>query len=99
MDASEHFVYVANWGSHDVSAFSLDKTTGAISEIKGSPFGTDWYPYAVVVDKKTNFAYVANNGAGNIGAYAIDKNSGALSPLQGSPFHSDLGPYGLAISN
>jgi 6-phosphogluconolactonase len=32
------FVYAANYGSNNVSAFSIDRRTGALTPISGSPF-------------------------------------------------------------
>jgi DNA-binding beta-propeller fold protein YncE len=54
VDPTNRFVYVANWGSHNVSAFKRDDKTGALTEIAGSPYATGWFPYAVVVDPKDN---------------------------------------------
>jgi len=97
VDPSEHFVYVANWGSHDVSAFTIDKKTGGLTKVQGSPYGADLFPYAVIVDADSQFAFIANNGAGNISSYTFDNNTGALATVKGSPFNTNFGPYSLAI--
>jgi 6-phosphogluconolactonase (cycloisomerase 2 family) len=38
VDSSGGFVYVANSGSANVSAYSIDATTGALTALTGSPF-------------------------------------------------------------
>ncbi|HET6465551.1 MAG TPA: beta-propeller fold lactonase family protein, partial [Nitrospiria bacterium] len=42
VDPSAQFVYVAN-SSSNVSAYTIDQTTGALTDVSGSPFtaGTD----------------------------------------------------------
>src|SRR5450432_1342196 len=41
------FLYVANRGSGDVSAYSIDATSGALAPIPGSPFTTGGAPVAI----------------------------------------------------
>jgi hypothetical protein len=38
------FVYVANNGSHSVSAYTIDGTTGALTPVPGSPCGVPTDP-------------------------------------------------------
>jgi 6-phosphogluconolactonase len=47
-DASGQFVYTANSGSDNVSAFRRDQVTGALTELPGSPYAAGWKPMAVV---------------------------------------------------
>ncbi len=39
-DPSGNFLYVANSGSRDVSVYAINKTTGALTQVPGSPFAT-----------------------------------------------------------
>ena len=80
------YAYVANAYSDNVSAFTIDGTTGALSEVEGSPFAAEDHPISVSVDPSGKFAYVANTGTANVSAYAIDAATGALSEVAGSPF-------------
>lgn len=48
VDLSGKFVYVANYDSADVSAYSMSTTTGALSPIAGSPFAAGTNPASVV---------------------------------------------------
>ncbi len=75
------FVYTANSGSDDVSAFALD-TTGELTEVPGSPFASSSGPLDVAVDPLLRFAYVlcADFGTPVVHMYTIAGN-GALAPL------------------
>ena len=59
------FAYVANCGSGcggtgagDVSAYSIDSTTGTLTPVAGSPFPAGVNPISVAVDPTGRFAYV-----------------------------------------
>src|SRR5215469_8928136 len=78
------YVYVGNEGSHDVSAFAVDPTTGALTAVPGSPFAAGTGPQALASDGGGSL-YVANAGSDNVSAYGIDGNTGALTPQPGSP--------------
>ena len=56
--ASGKFVYVTNRDSNDISVFSMDQTTGLLTEIAGSPFPSDLGARAIALSG--NFAFVAN---------------------------------------
>jgi len=83
------FLYVANYLSNDVSAYSIDVVTGALTPVAGSPFAAATNPTSVTVDPKKKFAYVAyqatSTNSGVLG-YAINSATGALSLIPGSPF-------------
>ena len=85
VDPSGKFAYVTNSGSGDVSAYTIDATTGALTSI-GSAVGAGTNPYSVTVDPTDRFAYVANNGSSDISLYTINASTGALSQVScGSP--------------
>src|SRR5262249_20600847 len=71
------FAYVANSGSNNVSAYTIDSTTGALIPVPGSPFAAGVKPASVVIDQTGRFAYVLNGGlppsfSANISAYSIN---------------------------
>jgi len=91
---SGKFVYVVNSGrgTEDpnappgtVSAYAINASNGALSEVAGSPF-TAGDPNCLKIDPSGRFAYVTNNVSRNISAYAINAATGALSQIAGSPF-------------
>src|SRR5947207_1210793 len=76
------YVYVAN-GAGGVSGYHINYTTGALTEIAGSPFFAIKYPIFVTVDPKNKFAYVLRADAccgGGILRFAINPATGALLP-------------------
>jgi 6-phosphogluconolactonase len=95
----DNFVYVANQGSNNVSAYTLEGTTGALTPLAGSPFAAGNQPSAVAIDPTGAFAFVANAGAGTVSVYAIDAITGALTPISGSPFTTGSQPTSIAISD
>src|SRR5260370_1487722 len=90
------FAYVANENSSNVSAYTIDRTTGALTSVPGSPFAAGSLPFSVAVDSSGKFAYVANFASNNVTAYTIDRTTGALSPLPGSPFAARSNPCSVA---
>ena len=84
----QYVVFVGNEDSNDVSAFSVNSATGALTKVHGSPFaagGTD--PIAMVAYwHGGNYnLYVANAGSHNLSVYSIDQGTGALAPLSPGP--------------
>ena len=82
-------LYVANRVSNDVSAYTIDASTGALSEVPGSPFAAGIGPISVTVDPGGKFAYVANGGSSNftdtISVYTINPATGALTSIGAVP--------------
>jgi len=99
VDTLDKFVYVANQGSNNISAFALDATTGALTVVAGSPFAAGTEPSSVAVDPTDMFTYVVNSGADTIFVYSIDATTGALTPIGGSPFATATQPTAIAISD
>jgi 6-phosphogluconolactonase (cycloisomerase 2 family) len=79
-----------------VYAFSFAPATGALTEVKGSPFppGTASGGLAVTADGK--FLYEASASSNTINVFAIDPVTGALSPV-GSPVPAGTGPLMLTL--
>jgi 6-phosphogluconolactonase len=96
-------IYVANNGSDNVSAYTVNKLTGALIKVPGSPFAASALPDAVAVDSAHRFAYVVNqrypHRYGSVSAYTINASTGALTPLHGSPYMAGDSPYAIAIAN
>jgi 6-phosphogluconolactonase len=115
VDPTGRFVYVANCaalcsgtGQGNVSGYAINKSTGALVAVPGSPFTADQIPYAVAVDPTGSFAYVANFNSASVSVFKIDQCSGSLwastnsVPTGGeSPIALALDPYGrfLYVNN
>jgi 6-phosphogluconolactonase (cycloisomerase 2 family) len=80
------FLYVPNAGSNTVSGFSVNKDTGALTAVAGSPFATDTTPFFASWDRGTRL-FVTNEGPPSTSEYTINTTSGALTQVTGSPFH------------
>jgi DNA-binding beta-propeller fold protein YncE len=94
---ADRFVYVANGGSNNISAYAINAASGALTAISGSPFPAGTLPYSMTVDPSGKFAYVANQGNGNVSAFAIDGTIGALTTVSGSPFATGPVPFSVAV--
>jgi 6-phosphogluconolactonase len=94
------FVYVANDGSADVSAFTLDDDTGVLVEIEGSPFAAGPGPIHVTSDPEGRFLFVANGDEDtpSVSVFAIDPDTGALAEVDDSPFSTGDAPWCTAVS-
>ena len=111
VDPSGRFVYVANQCNFsrncsrgEVSAYTVNRSTGALRAIAGSPFAAGHLPFSVTVEPSGRFAYVANNcisardcSTGNVSAFTINSATGALRAVSGSPFGAGLFPYSVAV--
>jgi len=87
VDPSGKFVYTANHNSDNVSAFTIDAVTGALTAIAGSPFAAGGMnPHSIKVDPSGKFAYMANAGSNNVSVFSISPATGALTAVAGSPF-------------
>jgi 6-phosphogluconolactonase len=90
---SGNFAYIANATSGDVSAYTIDQTTGVLSQIAGSPFPTGGTnPKRVIIDSGGKFAFVSNQNSDTIAVFSIDQTTGALSAVIGSPFPTGDAP-------
>jgi 6-phosphogluconolactonase (cycloisomerase 2 family) len=97
IDPTGRFVYVVNNSDSTVSAFAIDRTSGALNAVPLSPFATGQGPAAVALDPTGKFAYVTNSVVGNVSAYVIDSTSGALTAIQGSPFTVGTKPVSVSV--
>jgi len=92
-----YYLYVANAGSNDVSAFRIDRATGVPTPLSPVAYATGagpsvvaiYYPGGNLVQSRGGFLYVANaGGSSDISAFLIDGIRGGLTPVLGSPFPS-----------
>lgn len=86
------FLYVANYASGDVSAYSVDATTGMLARVvcgggpgcNGNDFSMGGSASSVTTHSTfltSPYAYVASEGNNDVTAYAINATTGALSPI------------------
>jgi 6-phosphogluconolactonase (cycloisomerase 2 family) len=67
-----------------IEAFTIDRSTGALIEVPGSPFAPAGSgPFKLAMDPQGNFVYVTFSASNTVSSYRINRNSGALK-LNGS---------------
>jgi 6-phosphogluconolactonase (cycloisomerase 2 family) len=88
VDPTSAFVYVANAGSNNLSAFAITSGTGVLSTITGSPFSTGTTP--LCMSSITPYLYTVNQVNGSVSGFEISSSSGSapgsLSVLDNQPF-------------
>ena len=87
VDQTDSFVYVSTAGG--IYAFAINQSTGQLTPVAGSPFGSSvTNPWAVVVAPSNQFLYETHAvNDPNLYGYSINQTTGALTPLSGSPFN------------
>ena len=66
--------------------FSIDKQTGALSPLPGSPFDVGDNADSVTIDPKNKFLYVTNRSAGRVTGFRLNAATGELTIMPGPPF-------------
>ncbi|HWY22894.1 MAG TPA: beta-propeller fold lactonase family protein [Candidatus Acidoferrum sp.] len=98
MDPAGSFLYVMNTGSDNISVFSVDSGSGALTEVGGSPFLIGALPLNMQLAPSGNFLYVslASQPNGLIATFSV--TAGQLT-LLGTASTDGINPYGLAINS
>src|SRR6202166_2195954 len=96
MDPAGAFLYVGNAGSNNISVFSIDSGSGALTQVAGSPFAINAPLLNMQLTPSGNFLYVSvvSQPLGLILAFSV--NAGTLTFVNGYPTDG-LNPNGLAI--
>jgi 6-phosphogluconolactonase (cycloisomerase 2 family) len=86
VEPTEHFMYVVNAGSNaitngNISQYSINSTTGALTLLPGSGFPVGTNPVAMLVHPSGKYLYVANSGTSNVSQFTIDPTTGVLTEL------------------
>jgi 6-phosphogluconolactonase (cycloisomerase 2 family) len=97
------FAYVANAGSGNLSAYSVNAGTGEFTIITNlgslTPnfFDTGTTPQQVTIDPSGKFAIVANSGSDDVSVYEINQSTGELAQVSGSPFAAGTSPQRVTV--
>lgn len=85
-DPSGMFAYTTLDASNEVTGYTLNSSTGMLTEIAGSQLnGGGENPVDITVDPSGRFVYMANYDGG-ISAFTINSVTGVLTAVSGSPF-------------
>lgn len=101
MHPNGKLLYVSNGGggigSPNLAAFSIDTTTGLLTQVGSTTMNNGVNPQAVAIDPSGKYAYVAQQGAAQIAAYSIDASTGATTAVPGSPFATPPNPSCVVV--
>lgn len=108
VDPTGHFLYLVDWYFDTIGGFSIDRTTGALTPVPGSPVQPPtWTPSGptggvLAVDTSGKFLYfmdgVIQNSSAQLIGYGIDQKTGSLNALASSPTATDF-PGDLVITH
>ncbi|MGA2992847.1 MAG: beta-propeller fold lactonase family protein, partial [Candidatus Korobacteraceae bacterium] len=91
-------LYVVSNVSDDVSVFSLDHSTGALTAVSGSPFPTLLAgANSVALDSNDEFIFVGSASGKQVAVLQVNSITGALTPVTSSPFAVIFAPAALAV--
>ena len=97
LESNGSFLY-APLISGGIAAFTVNASTGALSDVPGSPFPTSNQPFALATDSLGKFLYSIGGSSNNaIEGFSIDANTGALTAIAGSPFITPSSLNSLAV--
>ncbi|MCS6947251.1 MAG: beta-propeller fold lactonase family protein, partial [Steroidobacteraceae bacterium] len=97
-DPAGRFLFVGNRTSNDISVFSINGSTGVLTPVGGSPFGSGGQdPHDLAVHPSGQSLYVANRDSNTVAGFRIDPATGALSVIPGATVTGIPQPKGLAV--
>jgi 6-phosphogluconolactonase (cycloisomerase 2 family) len=101
IDPTGTHLLVTNNFTNNVSVFSIDANSGALTPVAGSPFPANTGPTEILITPSGKFVYVSNPAIGMITAFTFSTSDGTLTQLASSPFSSlpggGGGAFGLAV--
>ena len=84
--ADQTGAYLYATAGTNVFGFSIDKQTGALSPLPGSPVAVGDTADSVSIDPANQFLYVTNRSAGTVTGFKLNAATGELTPMPGLPF-------------
>jgi 6-phosphogluconolactonase len=82
---NKKFLYIPQATSQMVEGFVINRSTGALTAIAGSPFTLNFPTDTIASDPQGRFLFVGDEFGNEIASFLIDPNTGALTPSPGSP--------------
>jgi 6-phosphogluconolactonase (cycloisomerase 2 family) len=93
IDPSGNYLLVTNSLSNNISVFQINSSSGALSQVSGSPFYANASPAEILFTHSGQFVYVTNPGLGTVTGFSFA--NGVLTQVPGSPFFSGAGAAAL----
>ena len=106
-DSAGLYVYLVNYGNPNITqpnslitAYNIDPTTGRLTQLPDSPYGTGSGPVCMIEDPSNQYFYTSNHNDSTVTGYLINIRNGQLAPLQrGTVFPTTGNPTCLVISS
>jgi 6-phosphogluconolactonase len=96
MDPAGGFLYVMNTGSNNISVFSIDSTSGALTQVASSPVQIGLQPLNMQLTPSGNYLYVTTGGnPGFIVGFSV--SAGVLTSIGPPSSSGGINPNGLTI--
>jgi 6-phosphogluconolactonase (cycloisomerase 2 family) len=100
------FLYVTNPTANNVSGYTINASTGALTAVPNSPFATEPNPRYVTAEPSGKYIYVSTLGNSTnppqVSGFSLNGTSGVLTELASSPYPLSAtnppGPSTLAIN-
>lgn len=98
VDPSSKYVFAYDTQNAKLVAFSIDRSSGSLTAVSGSPFplGVSGSAGGLASNPVNDFLYVADFS--NIVGFGINSSSGALATLSGSPFSDGNFPFAVTFT-
>jgi len=100
VDAQGRFVLVPNLAGGTISVFRIQRDTGQLTEVAGSPFNAGFNPRSIALHPNGRFVYAIRGRDGVIEVLELNAKTGQLSTIPGSPFETGgQGPAEIVFSD
>lgn len=93
LGGADGFLFAANNGDGTISSYSINATSGILTQVSGSPFPAATPSGDVLYDNGRLF--MPNASGNSINGFSPDLSSGAINLLTGSPYGAGTGPLEL----
>ena len=84
--ADQTGAYLYATAGTNVFGFSIDRKTGALSPLRGSPVAVGATADSMSIDPTNQFLYVTSRSAGKVTGFNLNDATGELTTMPGSPF-------------
>jgi 6-phosphogluconolactonase (cycloisomerase 2 family) len=98
VDPSGKYLLVTNTTTNNISVFSIDSGSGALTPIADSPFYANSGPGEILFAPSGDLVYVTNSGVGTVTGFTFSNSTGELTSI-GPPNFSGAGASGMAVDN
>jgi 6-phosphogluconolactonase (cycloisomerase 2 family) len=88
---SKKFLYIPQAGSLTVEGFAINRTTGGLTPLPGSPVAVSSGSDTIASDPQGRFLFMGNESGNGIAAFQIDPATGALTASPNSPYTTAIG--------